>query len=81
MKKCSTEIVVGMDLSDKKSEICEMRQSDGEITLRTEVANDVDSLFAFFFNYSHPETVLIAMEAGTYSPWMSALLALFKSFL
>ena len=75
MKKCSTEIVVGMDLSDKKSEICEMRQRDGEITLRTEVANDVDSLSAFFSNYSHPETVLIAMEAGTHSPWMSALLA------
>jgi transposase len=75
MKECSTEIVIGMDLSDKKSEICEMRQDNGEITRRTEVANDAESLAAFFSDYSNPEKVLIAMEAGTHSPWISALLS------
>ena len=75
MKECSTEIVIGMDLSDKKSEICEMRQENGEITRRTEVANDVERLAAFFSDYSNPEKVLVAMEAGTHSPWISALLS------
>ena len=48
MKQCNTEIVIGMDLSDKKSEICEMNYSDGIIQQRTEVANDAESLSAFF---------------------------------
>jgi transposase len=75
MKQCNTEIVIGMDMSDKKSEICEMSYSDPETTQRGEVANDVESLSAFFTKYSNPETVMIAMEAGTHSPWISALLS------
>lgn len=52
-----------------------MRYSDGETIQRTEVKNDAESLSAFFSNYSNPETVMIAMEAGTHSPWISALLS------
>ena len=55
MSKCSTEIVIGMDLSDKKSEICEMNYSNGEIRKRTEVANDGESLSAFFSEYLDPK--------------------------
>jgi transposase len=75
MKECSAEIVIGMDLSDKKSEICEMRRDNGEIIRRTEVANEAGMLTEFFGEYSVPGEVLIAMEAGTHSPWISALLS------
>jgi hypothetical protein len=61
-----------MDISDKKSEICEMRQDNGETTRRTAVANDAERLAAFFSDCSNPEKILIAMEAGTHSPWISA---------
>ena len=30
MNKCSTEVVIGMDQSDKKSEICKMNYTNGE---------------------------------------------------
>lgn len=75
MSKCSTEIVIGMDQSDKKSEICEMNYSDGKIIRRTTVANDAENLSAFFSQYSKPEKVMVAMEAGTHSPWISVLLS------
>jgi transposase len=75
MNKCSTEMVIGMDISDKKSEICEMNYSNGKINTRTDVANDGESLSAFFSQYPDPEKVMVAMEAGTHSPWISALLS------
>ena len=75
MNKCSTEIVIGMDQSDKKSEICEMNYTNGEILERIEVANDSESLSAFFSKYPNPGKVMIAMEAGTHSPWISILLS------
>jgi len=74
MNKCSTEIVIGMDQSDKKSEICEMDYKTGEINRRKTVNNDVDSITAFFSKYSEPSKVMVAMEAGTHSPWISGLL-------
>jgi hypothetical protein len=54
MKECSAEIVIGMDLSDKKSEICEMRRDNGEIIRRTEVANEAEMLAEFFGEYPVP---------------------------
>ena len=68
MKESSTEIVIGMDLSDKNSEICEMKNSNGQIIRRTKVDNDTESLTLFFSEYKQPSNVLIAMEAGTHSP-------------
>ena len=75
MSKFSTEIVIGMDQSDKKSKICEMNYNNGKINTRTDVANDGESLSAFFSQYPNPEKVMVAMEAGTHSPWISALLS------
>lgn len=75
MKECSMETVIGMDQSDKKSEICEMDFRTGEIISRTEVSNDGESLSSFFSRYSDPAKVMVAMEAGTHSPWISALLS------
>jgi len=74
MGKNSTEIVIGMDQSDKKSEICEMNYKTGEINRRMTMKNDSDSVAALFSQYPEPSKVMVAMEAGTHSPWISALL-------
>lgn len=74
MSNSSTEIVVGMDMSDKKSEICILNGA-GEIVDRGQVINDLDSLSEFFSRFSDPSGVLVAMEAGTHSPWVSCHLA------
>jgi transposase len=64
-----------MDLSDKKSEICEMNYSNGKINTRANVANNSESLSTFISQFPDPKRVLIAMEAGTHSPWISVLLS------
>ena len=73
--KCSTEIVIGMDLSNKKSEICEMNYKTGDIQKRSQVTNTKISLHDFFSNYKNPKNVLVAMEAGSNSAWISELLS------
>lgn len=74
MSKFSTEIVIGMDMSDKKSEICVLDAS-GEVLKRAEVANTLGGLNESFSELDKPEKVLIAMEAGTHSPWISLALS------
>lgn len=71
--QCSMEFVVGLDLGDKKHEICELNW-DGERTLTKSIANDSKSLNSFFDRYSKACNVRVAMEAGTSSAWISALL-------
>jgi hypothetical protein len=73
--KCNTEIVIGMDLSNKKSEICEMNYRTGDIQQRSEVVNTKISLHKFFSRYKNPKKVLVAMEAGSNSAWISELLS------
>jgi len=44
MSKCSTEMVIGMDISDKKSEICIMRYDNGEALHQGQVTNTLEGL-------------------------------------
>jgi Transposase IS116/IS110/IS902 family len=67
MNKCSTETVIGMDMSDKKSEICVL-DVNGEVKKRDKVINDkvintIDGMNSFFSNYPDPSKVLIDMIA------------------
>jgi transposase len=73
MNKCSTETVIGMDMSDKKSEICVL-DANGEVKKRGKVINTIDGMDSFFSNYPDRSKVLIAMETGTHSPWCSCYL-------
>lgn len=73
MKKCSMEMVIGMDISDKKSEICVL-DSNGEVVNREKVINTLDGITNSFSFVDTPSKVLIAMEAGTHSPWISCKL-------
>ena len=74
MKKCSTEIVIGMDISDKKSEICVMDHETGDVKNNGRVENSLEGLKSGFSFIKDPSKVLVAMEAGTHSPWISLAL-------
>lgn len=74
MGKCNTELVIGMDVSNKKSEIC-ILDADGEVKSRSKVDNTIDGLELFFKQFPNPSQVLVAMETGTHSPWMSSCLS------
>ena len=74
MSKDSTELVIGMDMSDKKSNIC-ILDATGAVIKRDKVVNTIDGLHDFFSTFTNPSKVLVAMEAGTHSPWASCYLA------
>ena len=71
--KCSIKFVVGLDLGDKKHEICELNW-EGEKTLSANTQNDSESLNRFFDRYKNPGEVRVAMEAGSSSAWISDIL-------
>lgn len=73
--KSNIKFVVGLDLGDRKHDICELNW-DGDVMLRTKIDNDSKSLNAFFDRYQTPCEVRIAMEAGTSSAWISDVLKL-----
>lgn len=60
-------VTIGMDLSDKKSEICGLA-ANGEIVLQRNISNTRSALRRFFSAHSG---VTVAIETGTHSPWIS----------
>jgi transposase len=64
MKKNMT---IGMDLGDKNNTVCVL-DGDGKVVLRKEIVNTKESLVKFFVKYKGS---LVAIEAGTHSPWIS----------
>lgn len=72
--KDNTKIVIGMDQSDKKSELCVLDAESREVLERTQVLNEAEDIEGWFGRYNTPGNVLVAMESGTHSPWISALL-------
>lgn len=73
MRKYSTEFYVGMDLGDASNHIC-ILDPEGEVVEATEVSNTIDEINAFFDRFAHRSKVVVAMETGTHSPWLSHLL-------
>jgi transposase len=71
--KCNIKFVVGLDLGDKKHDICELNW-DGDKTLTDKIKNDVKSLNSFFDRYKKPFEVRVAMESGSSSAWISDIL-------
>jgi transposase len=60
-------MTIGMDLGDKNNTVCVL-DSAGEVVLRKEIVNTKESLVKFFRKYKGS---LVAVEAGTHSPWIS----------
>lgn len=71
--KCSTEFTVGIDLGDKNHEIC-MLDKEGEKVLRKSIKNNAKAINEFFDQFEDQSKVLVAIETGTHSPWISHLL-------
>ncbi len=74
MKQYNTELTIGMDLGNKKHEICILDTISGNITEVFSVLNDINSIENYFGEFSTPSKVKIAIEAGTHSPWIYHLL-------
>ncbi|MCP4668762.1 MAG: IS110 family transposase [Deltaproteobacteria bacterium] len=73
MNKYTIKFFVGMDLGDKKDNICVL-DHDSAIVESTSVSNTAIALNRFFERFDTPQEVLVAMETGTHSPWISHLL-------
>jgi len=74
MSKYTIKLFVGMDLGDKKNQIC-ILDHDGSIVHSTSISNTAMGLNQFFDRFDTPQEVLVAMETGTHSPWISHLLS------
>ena len=67
------ELTIGMDLGDKTSVLCALTR-DGKVKWRTTVDSTVEEITALFSSFPDPSQLVVAMEAGTHSPWISDVL-------
>ena len=68
MEKTTT---IGMDLGDKKNQICVL-DAEGKILEEASIVNTRAGLEKFF---KGREPAVVAMEVGTHSPWISRALS------
>lgn len=73
MSKYTIKLFVGMDLGDRKNQICVIGQ-DGSIVDSGSISNTAKGLNHFFDCFDTSQEVVVAMETGTHSPWISQLL-------
>jgi transposase len=64
--------VIGLDVSDRRTQVCEIGAESGEVLSEWRVETRPDRLAQAF--QERKEIVRIALEAGKHSPWMSRLL-------
>lgn len=72
MDKDST-MTAGIDIGDRYSKICLVDQLDGEVEVveETRIRTTREAVMRYF---SAREPMVVAMEVGTHSPWMSRLI-------
>jgi transposase len=73
MSKYSIKIVIGIDIGDIENKVCVL-DHDGEILEKVSIENTVSGINTFFDSFDFPRKVLVAVETGTHSPWISQLL-------
>jgi len=73
MSNYSTKFFIGIDLGDVENQIC-IIDHHGEILEKTSIQNTVSGINTFFDRFDAPRQVLVAVETGTHSPWISQLL-------
>lgn len=73
MSKYSIKFFIGIDIGDKKNQICILDQN-GETLENTTINNNIKDLNTFFDRFDKPKEVMIALETSTHSPWISQLL-------
>lgn len=70
--KTETQRIVGIDLSDRRCAVAEMDRASAEVVARYSVPTTRQALEARF---SGRERLLVVLEVGKQSPWISRLLA------
>jgi len=60
-------MTIGMDLGDRENRICVLN-ADGKKLEELEVMNTARAIDSYFGQYTE---ALVALEAGTHSPWIS----------
>jgi len=78
MQNNNVPLTIGIDLVDKFHEICILNGA-GEVISEDRIENEVSTLNEYLDNFRYPKNVLVALEAGTHSPWISELLTM-RSF-
>ena len=73
MSKYSIRDFVGMDIGDHNNQICVLDR-DGSVVESTGIENSIDGMNSYFDHFEVPKEVLVAIETGTHSPWISHLL-------
>lgn len=63
-------VTIGMDISDKKNQVCMLNQY-GEVIETCQVPNTVKGIEKYFGKYPDAQVII---EAGTHSPWISRTL-------
>jgi transposase len=66
------DIVIGIDLGDKKNSVCVL-DKNGNIVEIVDVTNTRQGMIKYFDKYDKEE-VLVVIEAGTHSAWVSELI-------
>jgi len=66
----TTTNIYGLDLGDKKSEICVLSAA-GEVVEETRIATTREGFMRYF---EDREPAIVVLEVGTHSPWVSHLL-------
>lgn len=65
-----SRMTAGIDVGDKLCEICVL-DDQGEVVERMKITSTAHSLTKYFSKY---KSIVVAMESGFHSPWMSRLL-------
>jgi transposase len=73
MNKYSIDSFVGMDLGDLSNQICILNR-DGAVLETASIDNTVIGINMFFDRFPFPQKVVVAVETGTHSPWISQVL-------
>ena len=74
MSEFNTVRTIGMDLGDKQH-VVHCLDVAGDSVFSCEVRNTRVQIEAFFTQLPSPCSVVVAMESGTHSPWISHLLS------
>jgi len=73
MSKSITKTFIGMDVSEEKIEIYSLQDEESEGGSKS-IANSVSDVNSFFDSFMDCASLVVALETGTHSPWLSELI-------
>ena len=69
-----SKMVIGIDLGDKKNFVCVLNYR-GDVVDLCSIRNNADAIRTYLNRYlDNKDEIMVVMEAGTHSPWVSRLI-------